>query len=154
MRLREHAMIRDGKHVGVSDVKPLARGLRAKGSAVAFANSENAKWPVAEVSRSHAFTRVIRLRLPVGNSAHIPYRNAWPMSRCAPMMKSAVWHQLSIEKCVFARGNRDFPPRCARHFLRKILLLPGKPRRRPRDFKKCYTKGEAFFRGMHRPAGP
>ena len=51
--------------MGVSDVKPLARGLRAKGSAVAFANSENAKWPVAEVSLSHAFTRVIRLRLPV-----------------------------------------------------------------------------------------
>ena len=49
--------------MGVSDVKPLARGLRAKGSAVAFANSENAKWPVAEVSLSHAFTRVIRLRL-------------------------------------------------------------------------------------------
>ena len=140
--------------MGVSDVKPLARGLRAKGSAVAFANSENAKWPVAEVSLSHAFTRVIRLRLPVGNSAHIPYRNAWPMSRCAPMMKSAVWHQLSIEKCVFARGNRDFPPRCARHFPKENLTFTSKPRRRPRDFKKCYTKGEAFFRGMHRPAGP
>ena len=52
----------------VVGVHPLARGLRAKGSAVAFANSENAKWPVAEVSLSHAFTRVIRLRLPVGNS--------------------------------------------------------------------------------------
>ena len=34
----------------VVGVHPLARGLRAKGSAVAFANSEKAKWAVAEVS--------------------------------------------------------------------------------------------------------
>ena len=55
--------------MGVAGVQPLARDLRAKGSAAAFANSENAKWPVAEVSRSHAFTRVIRLRLGI---RHIP----------------------------------------------------------------------------------
>ena len=42
---------------GAIGVQPFARGLHAKESAAAFANSENAKWPVAEVSRSHAFTR-------------------------------------------------------------------------------------------------
>ena len=46
------------KHGGAAGVQPLARGLRAKGGAVAFANFENAKWPVAEVSRSHALIRV------------------------------------------------------------------------------------------------
>ena len=48
---------------GAVGVQPFARGLHAKESAAALANSENAKWPVAEVSLSHAFTRVIRLRL-------------------------------------------------------------------------------------------
>ena len=46
------------KHGGAAGVQPLARGLHAKESAAALANSENAKWPVAEVSRSHALTRV------------------------------------------------------------------------------------------------
>ena len=81
-------------------MQPIARGLRAKGGAVAFANFENAKWPVAEVSRSHAFTRVIRLAFAAGNSAHT-VQNAWPMSRCALMMSAAIWHQISIEKSFF-----------------------------------------------------
>ena len=40
----------------VVGVHPLARGLRAKGSAVAFANSEKAKWAVAEVSCAHVYS--------------------------------------------------------------------------------------------------
>ena len=43
---------------GAVGVQPFARGLHAKESAAAFANSENAKWPVAEVSRSHALSRL------------------------------------------------------------------------------------------------
>ena len=41
------------KHGGAAGVQPLARGLHAKESAAALA-----KWPVAEVSRSHALTWV------------------------------------------------------------------------------------------------
>ena len=39
---------------GAVGVQPFARGLHAKESAAALASSENAKWPVAEVSRSHS----------------------------------------------------------------------------------------------------
>ena len=46
--------------------QPLARGLRAKGGAVAFVNFENAKWPVAESSCAHALaTPVVPLANPV-----------------------------------------------------------------------------------------
>ena len=47
-------------------MQPLARGLRAKGGAVAFANFENEKWPVAESSFAHALaTPVVPLANPV-----------------------------------------------------------------------------------------
>ena len=107
-------------------------------------------------SRSFAFActePVDRLRL--GRRVGIPYsaQNAWPMSRCAPMMSAAIWHQISIEKRLPARENCDFPPRCARHFPKENLTFTSKPRRRP-EISKNVNKGEALFRGMHRPAGP
>ena len=47
-------------------MQPVTRGLRAKGGAVAFANFENAKWPVAESSCAHALaTPVVPLANPV-----------------------------------------------------------------------------------------
>ena len=52
--------------VVAAGAQPLARGLRAKGGAVAFANFENAKWPVAESSCAHALaTPVVPLANPV-----------------------------------------------------------------------------------------
>ena len=99
---------------------PMAHLNRLR-NATAFANSENAKWPVAEVSHSHALSR---LTVCGWGGVGIPYGNAWPMSRCAPMMSAAIWHQISIEKRLTGRENGNFRRAARGIFLAIILLDP------------------------------